>query len=157
MVGEQSEDYDEILFSFQCSGNKTSKSELLVLWGNGTVHKPIGEVCTKEDRGVRVASNNDPGSFEVANDATVEGAWGHTMVEIGYEEVAGFMSWQWEIEKSFFNNFHLSPTFYDNTANYRGVLEMVRQFLALFLPLCYSARYKEMKPIMLYLVSGHAH
>ena len=60
---------------------------------------------------MRVASNNDPGYFEVVNDATVEGAWGHTMVE--YEESPG-NSWFWEIEKSFHDNFHLSPTFYDN-------------------------------------------
>ena len=67
IIGEQSSDYDEMLFSFQCSGNKTSRSELLVLWGNGTVHKHIGEVCTKDDRGVRVAFNNEPGLFEVHN------------------------------------------------------------------------------------------
>ena len=141
IVGEQSEDYDEILLSFQCSGNKTSKSELLVLWGNGTVHKPIGEVCTKEDRGVRVASNNDPPWFEVANDATVEGAWGHTMIK--FEVTAGEISWQWERQQSFFNNFHLSPTFYDNNytwgwweeseGRYTGALGMGRQFFSLFL------------------------
>ena len=134
IVGEQSGDYEEILFSFQCSGNKTSKSEQLVLWGNGTVHKHIGEVCTKEDRGVRVAFYNAPGYFEVANDATVEGAWGHKLIE--YEVRAGTWSWSWEIQKSFFNNFHLSPTFYENNftwgwweeseGRYTGALGMVR-------------------------------
>ena len=116
----------------------------MLLWGNGTVHQHIGEVCTKEDRGVRVASNNDPPYFEVVNDAKVEGAWGHTMVE--YEESTG-VSWFWEIEKSFHDNFHLSPTFYDNNftwgwwdeseGRYTGALGMVRQFLTLFLSLYY--------------------
>ena len=138
-------DYDEIFFSFQCSGNKTSKSEQLLLWGNGTVHQHIGEVCTKEDRGVRVASNNDPPWFEVVNDATAEGAWGHTMVET--EEKPHLYSWEWEIQKSFLDNFHLSPTFYDNNytwgwwdesqGRYTGALGMVRQFLTLFLSLYY--------------------
>ena len=134
IVGEQSEDHDEILFSFQCSGNKTSKSELLVLWGNGTVHKHIGEVCTKDDRGVRVAFNNQPEYFEVVNDASVEGAWGHTMVE--FKEAVGENSRQWEQQKSFFDNFNLSPTFYENNGvwgwwnesegRYVGALGMVR-------------------------------
>ena len=92
---------------------------------------------------MRVASNNEPPYFEVVNDATVEGAWGHTMVEVGYEEEAGFISWEWERQKSFFDNFHLSPTFYDNDytwgrwdeseGRYTGALGMVRQFLTLFL------------------------
>ena len=90
---------------------------------------------------MRVASNNDPPWFEVVNDATVEGAWGHTMVE--YEERTYEYSWFWEIEKSFHDNFHLSPTFYDNNytwgwwdesqGRYTGALGMVRQFLSLFL------------------------
>ena len=93
---------------------------------------------------MRVASNNDPPYFEVVNDAKVEGAWGHTMVE--YEESTG-VSWFWEIEKSFHDNFHLSPTFYDNNytwgwwdesqGRYTGALGMVRQFLTLFLSLYY--------------------
>ena len=93
---------------------------------------------------MRVAYNNDPGSFEVVNDATVEGAWGHTMVE--YKEKPEY-TWYWVIEKSFFDNFHLSPTFYDNNytwgwwdesqGRYTGALGMVRQFLTLFLSLYY--------------------
>ena len=113
----------------------TTDFKELLLWGNGKVNKPIGEVCTRKEKGVKIASNNDPPLFEVVNDATVEGAWGHTMVQ--YKETVGEGSWLWEHEKSFFDNFNLSPTFYDNSftwgwweeseQRYVGALGMVRK------------------------------
>ena len=115
----------------------TTDFKELLLWGNGKVNKPIGEVCTRKERGVKIASNNEPDVFEVVNDATVEGAWGHTMVQ--YKELSfnyGFV-WVWEYQKSFFDNFNLSPTFYDNNftwgwweeseQRYVGALGMVRK------------------------------
>ena len=97
----------------------TTDFKELLLWGNGKVNKPIGEVCTRKERGVKIASNNEGGNFEVVNDATVEGAWGHTMVQ--YKETVGKGEWVWEYQKSFFDNFNLSPTFYDNNLEARRV------------------------------------
>ena len=126
----------------------TTDFKELLLWGNGKVNKPIGEVCTRKERGVKIASNNEEERFEVVNDATVEGAWGHTMVQS--EETTGVYTslwdyglwpggsaWVWEYQKSFFANFNLSPTFYDNNytwgwweeseQRYVGALGMVRK------------------------------
>ena len=78
----------------------TTDFKELLLRGNGKVNKPIGEVCTRKERGVKIASNNEEEIFEVVNDATVEGAWGHTMVQ--YKERVGYFTYVWEYEKSFF-------------------------------------------------------
>jgi hypothetical protein len=66
------------------------------------VNRELSEIC--KDIFVRIAYNQDSGSFEVDN---------ATKIMIEYPSRPGVYAWHWEILSSFFANYRLTPLFND--------------------------------------------
>ena len=127
-VGVKRDKSPNTIFYFQCPGN-FSYSHKLLLTADGRVSRPMKGVCA-ENREVRIAFNQFPGTIEVDNVT-------NTVVEYSLSDKWRHdEAYEWETLSSFFLTYNLSPVFYDcnetwgwfneDTGLWNGAVAMVK-------------------------------